>query len=540
MNPVFQRELRAQARTSRPWRLRLWVAAAAMGWLAWLGWRSPGMFVGSGLPAFQAMNAAAVGVLALIGPLLTHDLLSRERREGTLGLLCATPLTSRELVLGKASAAVIQALGAWLAMAPLLLLPILQGGISHGEMVATFTLQGGVTICGLGAGLASSAWNRQAGWSLIAAYALLAVVGITVLLPVGAVLAAVGGPGGTGGMYTLAAVLAVATALLTVGLYHMAAQEAEHSWNRIQYLGESADETLMDLGVVGTRPNPEPGIPSIPSIPRSSILPYDAEVERPPVDGPPSATQSRASGTGGWWERRRRHRSHRMRESDPWRWIVSRRWDPAWQVSWLLLAGYLWWLGLVISHNPPLWPEWLLPLVLCLRLPRLLREERRNGMLEVLATCPNLADFPGAIARMIWGEMGPATLLHAVLSLLAVAFGFGDRLSWGLIPMFTAVVAAPWVGLWVVSRVQNYFLGVLLVLLGLSKLGWLIGLAVEACLHRFIQGNWQVGSSTWVAVTPLVQTLVQIALALLAARSVRETFRGGAMLTGGSRPSVRS
>ncbi len=536
MNPVFQRELRAQARTSRPWRLRLWVAAAATGWLAWLGWRSPEMFVGSGLPAFQAMNVAALAGLALIGPLLTHDLLSRERREGTLGLLCATPLTSRELVLDKASAAVIQALGAWLAMAPLLLLPILQGGISHGEMVATFTLQGGVTICGLGAGLASSAWNRQAGWSLLAAYALLAVVGITM----GAVLAAVGGLGGTGGMYTLAAVLVVATTLLTVGFYHMAAQEAEHTWNRIQFLGESADETLMDLGVVGTRPDREPGIPSLPSAARSSILPHDAEVERPPVDGPPSATESTAAGTDGGWARWRRQRSHRMRESDPWRWLVSRRRDPAWQVSWILLAGYLWWLGLVITRNPPLWPEWLLPLVLCLRLPRLLREERRNGMLEVLATCPNLAEYPGAIARMIWWEMGPATLLHGVLSLFAVASGFGDRLSWGLIPMFTAVMAAPWVGLWVVSRVQNYFLGVLLVLLALSKLGWLVGLAVEACLHRYVQGRWQVGSSTWVAVAPLVQTVVQITLALLAARSVRETFRGGAMLTAEPRPSIRS
>ncbi len=73
MNPVFQREMRAQARTPRPWRLRLWVALAAMAGLAWLGWRSPEMFVGSGQPAFLTLNLGAVGVLAVIGPLLTHD-----------------------------------------------------------------------------------------------------------------------------------------------------------------------------------------------------------------------------------------------------------------------------------------------------------------------------------------------------------------------------------------------------------------------------------------------------------------------------------
>lgn len=530
MNPVFQREMRAQSRTTRPWRLRLWVAVAAMGGLAWLGWRSPEMFVGSGQPAFLALNLGAVGVLAVIGPLLTHDLLSRERREGTLGLLCSTPLTSREMVLGKVAAAVIQALGAWLAMAPLLLLPILQGGVSQAEMVATFALQGAVTVCGLGAGLASSAWNRQAGWSLVAAYALLGVVGISVMIPVGVVIAFMTGPPGAGGMYTLAAVLVVAATALTSGFYHLAAQEADHTWNRIQYLGETADETLMDLGVVSTTPTAEQAEPRSQSGERFSSLPSDAETLAPAACDMSSGNVPKPPGNGDWWAEWRRSKANRMRESDPWRWAVSRRRDPAWQVSWILLAAYLWWLGIGINRNPPTWPEWSIPLLLCLRLPRLLREERRNGMLEVLATCPNLSEFPGAICRMVWWEFGPATLLHVGLCLGAVGSGMADRLSWGLVPLLVASAAAPWIGLWVVTRVQNYFLGVVLVLLGLYKLGWLVGLATEACLHRYSLNSWEVGSTAWVAVTPLVQSAVQVALALWARRSVRARFRGGAIL----------
>jgi len=227
-----------------------------------------------------------------------------------------------------------------------------------------------------------------------------------------------------------------------------------------------------------------------------------------------------------------------MRESDPWRWVVSRRRDPAWQVSWILLAAYLWWLGIEITRNPPLWPEWMIPLALCLRLPRLLREERRSGMLEVLATCPNLAEFPDAICRMIWWEFGPATLIYFALSVASVGLGIGEHLSWGMIPMITALAAAPWIGLWVVTRIHNYFFGVLLVLLGLSKLGWLTGLALEACLNRFVEGTWRVGSSRWMAVTPLVQTGVLIALALMAVRSVRARFRCGAILMPSSRASA--
>jgi hypothetical protein len=112
MNPVFQREMRAQSRGPKPWRLRMFVAGAAILGLATLGLKAPAMFVGSGKEAVFVMNFGAMALLGIVSPMLTHDLLSRERREGTLGLLCSTPLTSREMVVGKVTAACTQAPGA--------------------------------------------------------------------------------------------------------------------------------------------------------------------------------------------------------------------------------------------------------------------------------------------------------------------------------------------------------------------------------------------------------------------------------------------
>jgi ABC-type transport system involved in multi-copper enzyme maturation permease subunit len=158
MNPVFQREMRTQARSPQPWRLRLLATSLTLGGLALLLWLNPAMFVGQGTEVFFFVNFGAALILAIIGPLLTHDLLSRERREGTLGLLCSTPLTSREMVLGKVSSALLQAVAVWLVMTPILMLPLLQGGVQLADVVLMIALQGGITLSGLASG-----WLRVRG-----------------------------------------------------------------------------------------------------------------------------------------------------------------------------------------------------------------------------------------------------------------------------------------------------------------------------------------------------------------------------------------
>ena len=60
--------------------MRMFVAGAAILGLATLGLKAPAMFVGSGKDAFFVMNFGAMALLGIVSPMLTHDLLSRERR----------------------------------------------------------------------------------------------------------------------------------------------------------------------------------------------------------------------------------------------------------------------------------------------------------------------------------------------------------------------------------------------------------------------------------------------------------------------------
>jgi ABC-type transport system involved in multi-copper enzyme maturation permease subunit len=531
MNPVFQREMRTQARSPQPWRLRLLATSLTLGGLALLLWFNPAMFVGQGTEAFLAVNYGAALILGIIGPLLTHDLLSRERREGTLGLLCSTPLTSREMVLGKVSSAFLQAVAVWLVMTPILMLPLLQGGVQFADVVLMIALQGGITLSGLASGLAASAWNRSAGWALLSGYALLLLVMIAILIPAGVVVAVAGGTTPGAIEYTLAAVGLFGCLLVSVGFYFLAAQESEHAWNRIQFLGETADEVMTTLGVVA--PDPPPPLPqSLQTQIRAVALPTDAEVERPaPPEPDVDSVGVKVEAQPLGMRLLRRHRL-RMRSTDPWRWLLERRRDPLWLVPFLLVGSYVWWLGFGVRREPPAWPEWVLPGLMVLRLPRLLREERRSGMLEVLATCPTYHELPGAVCRMIWWEFGPLLALHALFALGTSWVMGASKPMGGLVTASLALVFGPWVGLWVARWVRNYFIGVLACLVGTLILGWIVVWLLGVLVHRWALGDWRilvwpiegaVGSSLMLLVPPFVQ----IAVGIAAVRAVRRWVSGG-------------
>jgi ABC-type transport system involved in multi-copper enzyme maturation permease subunit len=529
MNPVFQREMRTQARGPQPWRLRLLATSMALGGLALLLLKDPSMFVGKGTDAFFAVNFGAALILGIIGPLLTHDLLSRERREGTLGLLCSTPLTSREMVLGKASSAFLQAVAVWLVMTPILMLPFLQGGVQLADVVLMIALQGGVTISGLASGLAASAWNRSAGWALFSGYALLLLVLVAILIPVGMVVAVISRTAPTPPWFLLSAVAFFGCLLVSVGFYYLAAQESEHAWNRIQFLGETGDEVLTTLGVVA--PEPTPRLPeSTPARSRAVALPSDAEVERP-VQPDPDVDSVGVKVEDLPWGTKLLHRDRlQMRSRDPWRWLMERRRDPLWMVPFLLAGSYIWWLGLGVRREPPSWPEWLLPGLMALRLPRLLREERRSGMLEVLATCPSYHELPGAVCRMIWWEFGPLLALHAVFALGSSWVMGVTRPMASLVTASLALVIGPWVGLWVACWTRNYFMGVFACLVGTFKLGWIVAWLCCAVLHRWQSGYWRLWPGDEPAqamVMWIVPPLVHAAVGIAAMRSVQRWISGG-------------
>jgi ABC-type transport system involved in multi-copper enzyme maturation permease subunit len=157
---VIERELRVQARANGTFWLRVvagGAAAAALG-VALLADRRLGLFGGNGRGPwlFALMHTTICIVLSVICPLISADTFSRERREGTLGLLLLTPLRPVSIVWGKMSAHSIRAFALWLAMAPILVVPLLLGGVSRDDFLFAFSLELGVVLgCLAGATIAS-------------------------------------------------------------------------------------------------------------------------------------------------------------------------------------------------------------------------------------------------------------------------------------------------------------------------------------------------------------------------------------------------
>src|ERR671922_741497 len=101
--PIVSRELRVGARRRSTYALRLFAALTAAVISAWLcslpTQGQPPTALGKSL--FSALSIMAFAYCLLIGPFLTADCVSSEKRDGTLGLLFLTDLRSLDVVLGK-------------------------------------------------------------------------------------------------------------------------------------------------------------------------------------------------------------------------------------------------------------------------------------------------------------------------------------------------------------------------------------------------------------------------------------------------------
>ncbi len=131
-------------------------------------------FSQQGSTLFAALNLVVLAAIWMLGPLITADCLSRERREGTLGLLLLTPLTARDVVRAKWVAHALRAGVALCATIPVLIIPVLLGGVSGNQILRAVMLDVASLTLALSAGLyASIRWQGpravHAGALLIAA-----------------------------------------------------------------------------------------------------------------------------------------------------------------------------------------------------------------------------------------------------------------------------------------------------------------------------------------------------------------------------------
>ena len=159
--PIVQRELKVAARRRSTFRIRWWAALVGIVMsfvsLALVRMsRSPSV---AGSSVFGTVTFYVFGMCLLAGVFLTADLLSEEKRAGTLGLLFLTDLKGYDVVLGKFMAQWLNSFYCLLALLPALALPLLLGGVTGGEFwrvvlalinVLFFSLAAGILISALG------------------------------------------------------------------------------------------------------------------------------------------------------------------------------------------------------------------------------------------------------------------------------------------------------------------------------------------------------------------------------------------------------
>ena len=160
--PILDRELRVRARS----RANHWgrFAVGTLGLLMGLPplvrsipFATPAAL---GRGSFDGLVGAAF-LLCCAACLLTADTISGERREGTLGLLLLTRVNGFDVLLGKFGSTALASVQGLVAVLPVLMLPLLAGGVTAGEATRQ-----GLALCdtlflALSAGLWASARGRE-------------------------------------------------------------------------------------------------------------------------------------------------------------------------------------------------------------------------------------------------------------------------------------------------------------------------------------------------------------------------------------------
>jgi ABC-type transport system involved in multi-copper enzyme maturation permease subunit len=166
--PIVEREMRASARHAFTFHLRtLGVAALLLASLVFILRHGSEPNLGGKL--FGNLHFTLFCAIWICVPMLTADCLSRERREGTLGLLFLTRLRAGDIVVAKSLAQGLRALTLWLAVLPVLTIPFLLGGISWNEAALSVLLNFSAMCLALAAGLLASSLSRL--WTRVLVYA---------------------------------------------------------------------------------------------------------------------------------------------------------------------------------------------------------------------------------------------------------------------------------------------------------------------------------------------------------------------------------
>lgn len=167
--PVIHRELRSQARQAFTYWMRVAGAGAVLAMAVFFA-LNVGLQPDSGSPLFSTLHGVLHVSIWVLVPLLAADSLSRERREGTLGLLFLTPLKARDIVVAKGTVHGLRALTLLLSAVPVTMLPALLGGVAWRQAVASICINLTAIGLALAAALLASATAKSWLRALLGAY----------------------------------------------------------------------------------------------------------------------------------------------------------------------------------------------------------------------------------------------------------------------------------------------------------------------------------------------------------------------------------
>lgn len=174
--PVITRELRTQARQPFTYWLRLLGVVALL--ICGVFFAGDVVFnPNRGSSVFGYMHLTLYCAVWILVPFGAADCLSRERREGTMGLLFLTPLKPPDIVIAKGLSHGLRAITLLVAVLPVLTIPFLIGGVSWQQATVSAVINMSAICWALSAALVASAIARNATHAISLAI-VLAVLGL--------------------------------------------------------------------------------------------------------------------------------------------------------------------------------------------------------------------------------------------------------------------------------------------------------------------------------------------------------------------------
>jgi ABC-type transport system involved in cytochrome c biogenesis permease component len=174
--PVIVRELRTEARRPFNFWLRVLGAGAIAAVFAVSMLDQSDAPAGLGARLFGNLNATLFLAVWTFVPLLTADCISKEKRDGTIGLLFLTRLKAGGIVVGKSLIHALRSMTILLGMIPVLSVPFLLGGVSWKDGILALLLNTGAVGLALAASLLASTlvkdWSRALLLALLLSFAI--------------------------------------------------------------------------------------------------------------------------------------------------------------------------------------------------------------------------------------------------------------------------------------------------------------------------------------------------------------------------------